>query len=271
MSATIQADPVSDVSDIIWALQQQTSASKLSTFSQCRLKFFFRYVVKVPKPKSASLHVGSTIHSTLKAWNKARWKQAPLNTTQLHQEFAKAWVVDQEEEPVAWENDESEQMATAWRLVESYVRECPLPVNQKPDAVEVTVETDLSSLGLPRLVGVLDLVQAGKVVDYKTASTTPNPVTAAHLNEIQTSCYSILYRDATGRTERGVELHSLVKLKQPKIVVTPLPPMSEEQEFRLFRVMESYQHALDVRDFVPSPSMTCLSCEFFHECRQWSG
>jgi len=261
--------PISDVSDRISRLQQETSASKLTTFAQCRLKFWFKYVLRIRHAKSPSLHVGTTIHSTLKSWNKARWKNAPLTTTQLHQEFAKSWVEDQDQERVAWEGDESDQMATGWRLLETYIRECPIQVSQPPDAVEVLVETDLSSHGLPTLFGVLDLVQAGKVVDYKTATSTPNPATVIHLHELQTSCYAVLYRDATGREEQGIELHHLVKLKQPKIVVTPLPPMSVEQETRLFRQLESYQHGLEVRDFVPSPSMTCLSCEFFHECRQW--
>jgi CRISPR/Cas system-associated exonuclease Cas4 (RecB family) len=271
MNAAVESAPVMlQTPDRIKKLQERVSASRLTLFSQCRLKFWFRYVLRVPKAKTPSLHVGSTIHSTLKAWNKARWKNAPLNTTQLHQEFARAWVEDQEAEPVAWENDDTQQMGTAWRLLETYIRECPINPAQKPEAVEVSVETDLSSLGLPTLVGVIDLVQQGRVVDYKTSSTTPNPATVAHLHEVQASCYSILYRDATGRTEQGIELHHLVKLKTPKIVVTPLPPMSEQQETRLFRIMESYQHGLDVRDFVPSPGMGCLSCEFFNECRQWS-
>jgi len=259
-----------DFSDRLQRLQETVSASKLGTFFQCRLKYFFRYVLKLPKAKTPALHVGGTIHSTLKAWNKARWKNQPLTTTQLHQEFAKMWA-EQEDEPVTWEaGEEKEQQATAWRLLETYIRESPINAAEKPDAVEVPVETDLSAHGLPRLVGIIDLVQAGKIVDYKTSSTTPNPVTVAHLNEAQTSCYAILYRNATGRTELGMELHYLVKLKAPKIVVTPLPPMSEEQETRLFRVIESYQHGLESRDFVPSPGMGCLSCEFFNECRQWS-
>jgi len=262
--------PATSQPERIQQLQETVSASRLNTFSQCRLKFFFRYVLKIPKAKTPALHVGTTLHSTLKAWNKARWKEQPLTTTQLHQEFAKAWVESQEQERVAWEGDETDQMSTAWRLLETYIRECPVKLDEKPDAVEVTVETDLSAHGLPRLIGVIDLVQSGRIVDYKTSSTTPNPATAAHLNEVQTSVYATLYRDATSRTEEGLELHHLVKLKAPKIVITPLPPMSSEQQTRLFRIMESYQHGLDVRDWVPSPGMGCLSCEFFNECRQWS-
>ena len=271
MSIAIEPPPVMETPERIRKLQETVSASRLNTFAQCRLKFFFRYVLKIPKAKTAALHVGSTIHVTLKSWNKARWKSQPLSTTQLHQEFAKAWVEQQEEEAVQWEiGEETEQMATAWRLLETYIRESPVNIIEKPDAVEVPVDADLSAHGLPRLVGVIDLVQAGKVIDYKTSSTTPNPATVTHLNETQTSVYGILYREATGRTETGFELHHLVKLKAPKIVVTSLPPMSEDQQSRLFRIIESYQHGLEVRDFVPSPGMGCLSCEFFNECRRWS-
>lgn len=61
--------------DIITALQATVSASRLSLFLQCRLKFYFRYLLKLKKPKTASLHLGNAVHAVLKAWNKARWVQ----------------------------------------------------------------------------------------------------------------------------------------------------------------------------------------------------
>ncbi len=257
-------------SDALGALQRTVSASRLNCFTQCRLKFYFRYVEEIQKLKTPALHVGSVVHIALKVWNKARWRKEPLTLIQLHQEFAEAWV-DQEDDPVEWENDETEHMATAWRLLETYIREGPIAVNESPEAVEVPVEADLAKHGLSKLVGVLDLVQAGVIVDYKTTSSTPNPETVAHIHEVQTTCYSLLYREATGRTEKGIELHSLVKLKTPKVVVVKLPPSTEQQQTRLFRVIESYIHGIDMRDWVPSPGIGCLSCEFFNECRNWCG
>ena len=53
--------------DIIRALHDTVSASRLSLFLQCRLKFYFRYVLKLQKPKTPSLHLGSTVHAVLKA------------------------------------------------------------------------------------------------------------------------------------------------------------------------------------------------------------
>jgi len=56
-------------------LQKSVSASRLNTWLQCRLKFYFRYVQQISKPKTPSLHVGSVVHLILQAWNMARWKK----------------------------------------------------------------------------------------------------------------------------------------------------------------------------------------------------
>lgn len=122
---------------------------------------------------------------------------------------------------------------------------------------------------MPTLIGILDLVQAGRIIDYKTSGQTPNPERVAHTNEVQTSSYCLLYRHNTGRQEQGVELHHLVKFKTPKVVITSLPPMSESQQTRLFHLMEGYVEGLARRDFLPSPGLQCASCEFFNECRVW--
>ena len=140
-----------------------------------------------------------------------------------------------------------------------------------PEAVEVPMETDLSKYGLPTLIGVLDLVRAGgRIVDFKSTGKTPDPEDAAHQNEAQLSCYSVLYREATGHRESGRELHHLVKTKTPKLVITELGPMTEVQQVRLFRMMESYVEGLAREDFVPSPGFHCAGCEFWAECRAWA-
>jgi len=249
-------------------LQQTVSPSRLTLFLQCRLKFFFRYAAQIAKPTTPALPVGSSVHAVLKAWNKARWRQQPLTLKQLHEEYVKAWA--DADEPVTWEAGEEEiEKQTGWRLVETYFRESKIPVSLKPDAVEVPVETDLRAHGLPVLIGVLDLVQGGRIIDFKTSSTTPNAEKVAHTTEVQTSSYAVLYREATGQRETGIKLHHLVKLKNPKLVITPLASMSDGQQRRLFRLIEAYVTGLEREDFVPSPGLSCMSCEFFNECRAW--
>ena len=50
-------------------LKKTVSASRLNCWLQCRLKFFFRYVLKLSKPKTAALHFGSVVHLVLQHWN----------------------------------------------------------------------------------------------------------------------------------------------------------------------------------------------------------
>jgi len=255
--------------DIITGLQKTVSASRLSLFLQCRLKFFFRYVLKLKKPKTASLHVGNSVHSALKAWNKARWLNKPLTLKELYDEFSKAWS-DNSEGSVNWDpGEEDEEKTTGWRLCDTYIRQSGSMATIKPDAVEVSIEADLTKHGLPRLIGILDLVQEGVIIDFKTSASTPNPASVEHLHETQTSSYAVLYRHNTGKKETGIQLHHLVKNKSPKLCITDLRPMSDQQQSRLFHLTDLYQEELGRQRFHPSPSFACMGCEFFAECRRW--
>ena len=251
----------------IETLQKTVSASRLSCWSQCRLKFFFRYVLQIQKRKTASLHFGSVVHEVLKAWNMARWRKQAVELDRFKTLFEKGW---QDQSQIDWDGEEEDQKKTAWGLLELYFKDTPIKPNEMPEAVEVPMETDLGKHGLPTLIGILDLVRAGgRIVDFKTAGKTPDKDHAEHLNETQLSCYSVLYREATGKKESARELHHLIKTKQPKLVITELGPMTDSQQVRLFRMIESYVEGVAREDFVPSPGMACLGCEYFNECLKW--
>jgi CRISPR/Cas system-associated exonuclease Cas4 (RecB family) len=259
--------------DRIQQLHQTVSASRLNTWQSCRLKFYFRYVLKIKRAQSSAQYVGSMVHLVLQNWNMARWRKQSIQTEVFQQQFELDWQLKQQESPIRWDTDEeADAKKESWSLVETYLKNTPIQPDEMPEAVEVAVEADLSHHGLPRLIGIIDLVrQGGRIVDFKTTGQTPNPEKAGHLNETQLSCYSVLYRETTGSKEKGLELHHLVKLKTPKLVIASLPPMTEPQETKLFRIMESYQAGLERKDWIPSPSpMSCACCEYFNECRRWS-
>jgi hypothetical protein len=156
-------------------------------------------------------------------------------------------------------------------MLKTYFEKTPIPADEKPHGVEVRLEAALSQHGLPTLIGILDLVRpAGTIVDFKTSAQTPDPARVVHQTEIQLTCYGVIYRDATGRKETGFELNHLVKQKAPKLIVTSVPAVTEQQQTRLFRMIESYVNGVDREDFVPSPGLHCASCEFFNDCRRWS-
>ena len=98
--------------DIIAGLLQTVSASRLTLFLQCRLKFFFRYVLAIPKPTPPVLHVGNAVHLVLKTRNKARWLQLPLSLKELHDVFSTAWA-DDSDGTVDWAGSEVTVRRTA--------------------------------------------------------------------------------------------------------------------------------------------------------------
>ena len=261
------------LAEILGELIRSVSASRLGLFHACRLRFFFRHVLGLTRPKAAALHLGATVHQTLRAWNRARWQGQDCSFGPMYATYEEAWIMGQTDEPVAWENpgEQEAQKQVGWRLLETFFRETNLVTAGKPEAVEVPVEADLSPHGLPRLVGVLDLVQEGRVIDFKTVGQTPVFDRSALLHSTQVTAYSLLYRENTGQRETTVELHHLVKLKQPRLVVVSLPPPTDAQTTRLYRVIESYVRGLERQDFVPSPGLQCATCEFAHECSAWAG
>jgi len=253
-------------------LLRTVSASRLNTFHQCRLKFYFRYVKRILKPPSPALHVGKVLHAVLQEWNKARWRKEPFSAEKAKELFDVLWLAEQQNSgpPRFDQGNETAEHATGWKLLQTYFTQTPIADGERPEAVEVHVEANLANYGLPTLIGIIDLVRAGRrVVDFKTSARTPGQ--AEHQHELQLSCYGVLYRDATGTKEAGLELHHLIKTKTPKIVITELDPISPSQEARLFRSIDSYVMGLQRQDFVPSPGLHCTSCEYFAECRAWTG
>jgi putative RecB family exonuclease len=256
--------------DRIEELQQTVSASRLGLWLSCRLKFFFRYVLQIKKAPTPSMHCGSSVHSVLQAWSMSRWRREPFATERFKALFSVRWLALQAESKINWDGEEDAERSSSWRALEHYFTETPIKADEKPEAVEVAVSTDLSARGLPTLIGVIDLVRAGgRIVDFKLVGKTPDPEMVVHTTETQLTAYSILYRDATGREEGGLELHHLIRTKAPKLIVTSLPPATQQQHDRLFRQMESYQRGVENEDFVPSPGFACAGCEFFNECRKW--
>jgi hypothetical protein len=252
---------------------ETVSASRLQLFHQCRLKFFFRYVLGLQKPRPSALFMGSMVHSVLQSWNLARWRTGKADNDTLKQKLEDDWKAEQIKLPVTWEpGEEQDTKADSWSLFQIYLQQTPIALDEKPEGVEVKLDVDLKYRGLPRLVGIIYLVRSGgRIVDFKTSSQTPNADKAEQMHETQLSCYSVLYREATGRMEGGRELHHLVKLKTPKIVITQFPPMTYKQQTRLFRIMDSYVDGVQREDWVPSPSpMSCACCEYYGECRAWS-
>ena len=148
-------------------LTRTVSASRLSTWLQCRLKFHLRYVAGISKPPTAALHVGKTVHAVLQQWSLARWRGAPLDSDAIDAVFEAA-CTHPEGQSVVWDGEEETASKTnALAVIQTYLRETPIPVDEKPEGVEVSVEIDLASHGLM-------LFDGDKVVPVGNVTIPPN-------------------------------------------------------------------------------------------------
>ena len=107
-------------------LLAKVSASRLNTFHQCRLKFYFRYVLQLKKSQTPALLVGSVVHSVLQQWSMARWKGLKIDPAELEEHFQSQWIEEQQEQAVKWDEGEEEQeKRAAWPLLETYFANTP--------------------------------------------------------------------------------------------------------------------------------------------------
>ena len=233
--------------DIIERLQTKVSPSKLSLFQSCRLKFFFRYVLGLKKPKAAALQVGASVHATLKAWNRARWRQEVPAWNLLYPVYSAAWIAGQHDEPVLGKaskqtkRNKSKSAGGSWKP-SSGSRPSVTPVSPMPS--RWPWKLIFPATGCPLWWACSIWFRTRRIIDFKTSGSTPNADRAALVNGTQATAYSILYRENTGRKEAGVELHHLVKLKSPRLVVIYLSPVGDRECARLFRVIDAYVEGL---------------------------
>jgi putative RecB family exonuclease len=193
--------------------------------------------------------------------------------------MGESWAQLADDEKMSFDSPEAEQvlLRQATDLVKAYLAYAS--VNEKPLAVEATVEMPLidpvtgEDLGIP-LLGIMDLILDGEngpvISDFKTSSKSAEPPEISH--EIQLTSYAYLFRRVEQRQEAGLEIRSLVKTKTPKIEFHRYSARTEAHFRRLFAVVREYLVALDCGRFCYRPGWGCSMCDYREtHCRRWTG
>tara|TARA_R110002096_G_scaffold342549_1_gene535522 strand:- start:7546 stop:8325 length:780 start_codon:yes stop_codon:yes gene_type:complete len=245
------------------------SASRLKTWQTCRRQFYFRYIAKIETPLSPPLFVGREIHEALRWWNWARWRGESPDRDTLRSEFQDSWNQNLKRETILWKasDDPDKIKEAAWKTLDTYLDQGPVPLLERPEGVEVRIEAELGRQGYPPLLGIIDLIRPnGVIVDYKSSSRAPSGKLVAHQHATQLACYALLYRDATGRNEGGFELHYLIKSRSPKLVVSTFGPLSKNHEEELYQLIDDYLLGISREAWIKSPGQHCAWCDYFDRC-----
>src|ERR1051326_4011219 len=94
-------------------LQQTVSASRLGLWQSCRLKFYFKYVLRIQKAATPARHFGKVVHAVLQAWNKARWRKQSFSPDRFKTVFDLGWKENQKEIAINWDGEEEAERTGA--------------------------------------------------------------------------------------------------------------------------------------------------------------
>jgi RecB family exonuclease len=256
------------------------SASRLNLWLKCPLAFRLRYIDGIKMVTTPNLFLGQRVHAGLEIHYRHRMLGVQLDASDVVAQMDAEWEEAVAQQSMRFDNAEQEAnlQQHAGLLVQAYLEQLrhdePVPL-----AVEATLETPLvdpftgEDLGI-RLLGITDLVlpsvDGATIIDFKTSGRSGAPLEITH--EIQLSVYSHLFRGVTGQDESGLEIHSLVKTKQPKIDVHHYPARTSSHMRRLFAIIHEYLDCLAAGRYNYRPGWTCNMCDFCDKhCSAWCG
>lgn len=257
-------------------LDSYLSSTRLSLYQQCPLRYYFKYVARLPEPTvAASLVFGSAIHRAVEHhFRELLIGNPPPELEALAGEYAAAWQeVDLTQVAFTKEDDRTTLDELARKMLAAFQRS---PLAQPAGRI-LGVEEPLRGpivAGCPELVARLDLVVETDselvITDLKTSRARWGREQAED-QAGQLLLYGELAR--TQLTERPLRLQFavLTKTREPSMELWPVEPRPARIA-RQRRIVERVWRAIEGELFYPAPSpLACPSCPFREPCRHWSG
>ena len=231
------------------------SASKISLYAECPLKYKFKYIDKIEKPQETiHLDLGIAVHAALELFNK---ELCPVED--VLQEFHNSFEC---------QKDHYLHYKLYWMGINGLIKYLE-NVDYTPLETEKRFETTIEGI---EVVGIIDAVlkRKGKihVVDYKTSK---NAYTRFQLD---TSFQLALYFYAA--KEMGINpeyiaywiflkdydtLNGDIKLQRKKITTTQIERMKS--------ILRITKQGIENQIFVPYVHDNCKWCEYKQECLEW--
>lgn len=254
------------------------SPSQYKMYLRCEAQYYFRYKEWRKLPPGSALTIGASVDAGLEYNFQEKLTTGTDEPTQRVVDYY-ASEFDRQKDNTLWFPDEKpiEMRDQAGKALGKYHQDiCPslLPAEVQPD-LSVTLETfsaDLKQYG--------DLITTDqRVIDFKTASKSPPAGRPGSFDdEMQVTSYYLGYHARKGHAPAGVELHYMVKTKEPKVAVVPVvvdDEMMRYYENFVSRVEEAIQrHEREGWNPIPNRGGFLCSkrwCGFWEMCEKTFG
>lgn len=139
---------------VVISLGERLSPSQVKTFLGCSARWYFKYFVGLPEPKTGSLALGTAVHQALgKNFQQKIASREDLPVEEVEQAFGEAFNEAAEVTEFREDEDPVELKAVGARLTEKYMKECAPSV--QPRMVEAEVSGKLGGVSVKGIVGRL--------------------------------------------------------------------------------------------------------------------
>jgi putative RecB family exonuclease len=250
------------------------SWSALSTYRQCPLRYYFRYVRRLPEPVvSASLAFGGALHAAIELhFRELLAGNSPPDQDMLLGAFWEEWNNRSE---TTIEFGKNEDLNSIAHLADRTIAAFRTSEFARPSGRILGVEEELRGQlveGMPELLAKLDLVvetdDSLVVTDFKSARSRWSPGQAEISGE-QLLLYADLAKELAPAKQLRLEFVVITKAKAPQI--DRLSVSSDRARVRrIQRVAENVWQAISSERFYPAPSaMNCAGCPFTAPCQEW--
>ena len=274
MSAALESSP-NAVAERLTG-RDYVSFSALTTYRQCPLRYFFKYVVGLPEEiVSANLVFGGAIHRAAEFHFRELLAGNPRpNLDALLSEYQDAWREHAEQQIQFGKGDDVNTLGSLAERVLAAFRHSDFA---SPAGTILGVEEELRgqvAQGCPDLLARVDLIvdegDALVVTDLKTArSRWSNGQVEASAEQL------LLYHELASALVPGrpVQLEFAVVTKTKTPIIERYPVAVDQMQLqRTKTVVDRVWRAIEAEHFFPAPSpMNCSSCPYREPCQAWQG
>jgi putative RecB family exonuclease len=247
------------------------SVSQLTCYLQCPLQYYFQYELGIAWEKTPSAVVfGGCVHDAVEAVNRGLMEDNPLKNIEAEDVFLNSWKMNLKDNQIAWKEDPSELFEKGKVLIQLYYDQIR---NEKPTDVELPFRLPLidPSTGLfietRDVVGKIDAIFTDDtIIEIKTSG--KSPVQQEIDSNLQVTLYSWAYRILFGVPEKAIKVISLVKTKEPKIVITETQRTVRDHSWLIATITQVIR-AIDQKLFYPNPigGFGCFNCQYQEHCK----
>ena len=230
------------------------SYSQLETFSQCPLKYRYRYILGIPTPPNHALSFGQTIHRTLRDFHRECLLKGQADLDRLLNLYQHHWL------PEGYDSKEHQQkrFEEGREILKKYFKK-----HKELLGEPVFLEKKFTlKIGQTSLIGSIDRVDrrpdgSFEIIDYKTGKVKEQKYVD---KDEQLSIYALAAREALGIEPKSLSLYFIEENK--KLTTTRSQEQLEKKRQEIAQKIEEIKKS----DFKPKVSVLCRYCPYQTLC-----